>query len=301
MWRRAFLGLSFLGLLSFANGCAVTSSYGGGGCGTGCGDFACGGASALPPVSGHMPGCGLAPSMIGPGCAAPANIACGCGTGCACAGGVGGGGAVTGRGPLARLFGAVGSAHSALAVPNCAAPVGVSCPTCAAPMYSYMGYAPHATVAAPPALAPAAPVVPAPAPALTPAPAAVVPQMIYPPPVDSVPLSVPAPAPAAAAPVPVPTPSTAATAPSAPAGGAADPGESAPMPDSTDPGGFGDDDFGAGGASYYQPRAVRPVNAVPMRNGGYNIQQMSVRQQRGIPMRRVQQATGQNLPVFHLD
>lgn len=289
MWRRAFLGLSFLGLLSFANGCAVTSTCGGG-CGEGCGEFA-GGQPILPPITGHISGCGCGGAGVGtPGCAAPANIACGCGGACACP--TGGGGGLAGRGPLARLFGAAqGAAHGGGQV--FAAPLAPGCPTCAAPVYSGITYAPPVTAIAPPALAPAlAP--PIAAPVLTPAPAIVAPQSVFSPPVvDSIPLGVPVPAPVAA-----PAPSTPAPAPAGSEPSGTEP-DAVPTPGDTDDPGF-ESEFGAGGASYYQPRAVRPVNAIPMRNGGYYIQPTSA-QQRQIPMRRVQQSSAQGLPVFHLD
>lgn len=279
MWRRAFVATSLLALLSLANGCAVTSNCGGG-CGeSGCTDFACGANPALPALSGHMDGCGCGGGMMTPGCAAPADMSCGCGNGCACPGGGGG------KGLLGSLLGG--------GAPNCAAPAAPCCPTCAAPMYTDTYAAPPATAMAPPALAPA------PAPVLAPAPVmaapAMTPQPVYPPPVavDQIPLAapVPVPAPAAAAPV---SPAPAASQPDA--GGTDNGAGSAPNADDDD---F-DPSFGAG-ANYYQPRTVRPVNAVPMRNG-YYIQPMSGQQPGRVPMRRVQQAGGgSKLPTFYLD
>ncbi len=300
MWYRALVVTGFCGIMMVTNGCAVTSSCGGG-CGECGGGFPTGGFSGghsagplgLPPVSGHLDGCGCGVQHAAiSGCAAP-GIGCGCngagGPACSCGGncGCGGGQYVVSGGP------------------TCAAPAGCStCPTCTAPLYGGVPLA--AAPLAPPPVAPALAPAPAPAPVINAQPIA--PQNVYPPPVNavptqpySVPLGVPSPvqsAPAAAAP--------AATSPPSSAPAEAEPGKAGDVPI---PDGFEDPDamFDNPDARYYrQPRTIRPVNAVPMGNG-YYIQQQSGQipmhpvRGRQVPMRRVKQMSGDDLPVFHLD
>ena len=277
MWLRSVVITGFCGILCVANGCAVTSGCGGcgeDGCGEVCGpaDFACGGVNPhdLPPLTGHLPGCGC--DAVGvPGCAAPAAAGCGCN-------------------------GLVTADVTCAAPGDCAA-----CPTCAAPFASTAAIPYQQNMA--PNLAPAATAAPVPSP--SPLPPAMAPQSVYPPPLQGVPvqnyssgipLGVPAPStPAASAP--------AASAPAAsdsPAAGAQP--SAVPQPDDFDPEeGFGSD------ARYYQPRAIRPVNAVPMGNGYYIQQQgaqVPVRRGQRLPVRRVQQTSGQRdegLKTFYLD
>ncbi len=62
-----------------------------------------------------------------------------------------------------------------------------------------------------------------------------------------------------------------------------------------DPEGFG---------RYYRPRAVRPVNAVPMGNGYYIQQQgaqVPMQRVQQVPVRPVQQIANQGLQTFYLD